>query len=68
MNVLSKRNIDILLFLDLIPRKNQKLNIGRFPRKTQTRMDKFIGYRIKQMLIYDIFREFSQTSFELFIY
>ena len=56
MNVLSKRNIDILLFLDLIP------------RKTQTRMDKFIGYRIKQMLIYDIFREFSQTSFELFIY
>ena len=65
MNVLSKRNIDILLFLDLIPRKNQKLNIGRL---TQTRMDKFIGYRIKQMLIYDIFREFSQTSFELFIY
>ena len=62
MNVLSKRNIDILLFLDLIPRKNQN------PRKTQTRMDKFIGYRIKQMLIYDIFREFSQTSFELFIY
>ena len=68
MNVLSKRNIDILLFLDLIPRKNQKLNIGRFPRITQTRMDKFIGHRIKQMLIYDIFREFSQTSFELFIY
>ena len=65
MNVLSKRNIDILLFLDLIPRKNKKLNIGRL---TQTRMDKFIGYRIKQMLIYDIFREFSQTSFELFIY
>ena len=65
MNVLSKRNIDVLLFLDLIPRKNQKLNIGRL---TQTRMDKFIGYRIKQMLIYDIFREFSQTSFELFIY
>ena len=65
MNVLSKRNIDILLFLDLIPRKNQKLNIGRL---TQTRMDKFIGHRIKQMLLYDIFREFSQTSFELFIY
>ena len=64
MNVLSKRNIDILLFLDLIPRKNQKLN----PRITQTRMDKFIGHRIKQMLLYDIFREFSQTSFELFIY
>ena len=68
MNVLSKRNIDILLFLDLIPQKNQKLNIGRLIPEILKRMDKFIGYRIKQMLIYDIFREFSQTSFELFIY
>ena len=68
MNVLSQRNIDILLFLDLMARKIKSLTLDVYPRKTQRRMDKFIWYRIKQMLIYDIFREFSQTSFELFIY